>query len=202
LPSEHAFREWRRRTPPGFVVSVKASRYITHIRRLREPRDPVRLLWGRARLLGDRLGPILFQLPPSLPMDEALLSQLLRVLPKTMRAAFEFRHPTWRARTVTSLLEDAGAALVTADRPGTRIDATVTGGWAYVRMHQGRELDPGYTRDKLRRWAVRIADLPAGEVYVYFNNDTGGAAVRDARTLTELLVQRGADVAPAPGGHG
>jgi uncharacterized protein YecE (DUF72 family) len=202
LPSEHAFREWRRRTPPGFVLSVKASRYITHIRRLREPGDPVRLLWSRARLLGDRLGPILFQLPPSLPVDKALLSQLLRVLPKTMRAAFEFRHSTWRTSAVRNLLEDAGAALVTADRPGTRIDGTVTGGWAYVRMHRGREDDPGYTRDKLRRWAGRIADLPAGEVYVYFNNDTGGAAVRDARTLTELLVQRGADVAPAPGAHG
>jgi uncharacterized protein YecE (DUF72 family) len=101
-----------------------------------------------------------------------------------------------------SLLEDAGAALVTADRPGARIDGTVTGGWAYVRMHQGREDDPGYTRHKLRRWAGRIADLPAGEVYVYFNNDKGGAAVRDARTLTELLVQRGADVALAGGAGG
>jgi uncharacterized protein YecE (DUF72 family) len=188
LPSEDAFRSWRRRTPPGFVLAVKASRFITHVRRLREPRDPVRLLWSRARLLGDRLGPVLFQLPPTMHADVDRLAGVLRVLPPAMRAAFEFRHPSWNLPEVLDLLDGAGAALVLADRPGARIAPVVTGGWSYVRMHQGRPADPGYAREKLRRWAARLAGLQARDTFVYFNNDTGGAAVRDARTLTALLV--------------
>ena len=194
LPSEEAFRGWRRRTPPGFVIAVKASRFITHVRRLREPRDPVRLLWSRARLLGDRLGPMLFQLPPTMHVDLDRLEEVLAVMPKRMRAAFEFRHASWNTPAVVGLLDRAGAALVLADRPGARIEPTVTGGWAYVRMHQGRPDDPGYTREKLRRWTERLAELPARETFVYFNNDTGGAAIRDARTLTALLTDAGAPV--------
>jgi uncharacterized protein YecE (DUF72 family) len=79
------------------------------------------------------------------------------------------------------------AAFVLADRPGARVRDVLTGGWAYIRFHQGRQLMPGYTRTKLRRWADRIRALPAGDVFAYFNNDTGGAAVRDALTLTEML---------------
>jgi uncharacterized protein YecE (DUF72 family) len=116
-----------------------------------------------------------------------------------MRAAFEFRHGSRNTREVHALLDRAGAALVLADRPGVRIDPVVTGGWSYVRMHQGRPRDPGYTREKLRRWAARIAELPARDTFVYFNNDTGGAAVRDARTLTELLADAGAEVAGTAG---
>ena len=194
LPSEDAFRAWRRRTPPGFVIAVKASRFITHVRRLREPRDPVRLLWSRARLLRDRLGPVLFQLPPTMKADPDRLGEVLTVLPAGMRAAFEFRHPSWNTPAVLDLLDGAGAALVLADRPGARIDPAVTGGWSYVRMHQGRPDDPAYTREKLRRWAVRLAVLPARDTFVYFNNDTGGAAVRDARTLTEVLGDAGVPV--------
>jgi uncharacterized protein YecE (DUF72 family) len=199
LPSEDAFRAWRRRTPGGFVIAVKASRFITHVRRLREPREPVRLLWSRVRLLRDRLGPVLFQLPPTMKADPDRLAATLHVLPPGMRAAFEFRHPSWSTPAVLDLLEGAGAALVLADRPGVRIDPAVTGGWSYVRMHQGRPDDPGYTREKLRRWAARLVELPARDTFVYFNNDTGGAAVRDARTLTELLADSGTEVAGPAG---
>jgi uncharacterized protein YecE (DUF72 family) len=194
LPSEDAFRAWRRRTPAGFVIAVKASRFITHVRRLREPRDPVRLLWSRACLLRDRLGPVLFQLPPTMKADLDRLEDVLAVLPGGMRAAFEFRHPSWNTPAVAGLLDRSGAALVLADRPGARIDPVVTGGWSYVRMHQGRPGDPGYTREKLRRWAVRLGELPTRDTFVYFNNDTDGAAVRDARTLTELLGDAGVAV--------
>ena len=112
-----------------------------------------------------------------------------------MRAAFEFRHPSWRSPAVARLLDEAGAALVMADRPGARIDTIVTGDWCYVRLHQGRPHDPAYTRAKLRRWADRIGELPARDVFVYFNNDTGGAAVRDAQTLAGLLSSSGLRVA-------
>jgi uncharacterized protein YecE (DUF72 family) len=181
-------------------MAVKASRYLTHIRRLREPKEPVELFWSRAQRLGPRLGPVLIQLPPTFGLDLVRLADLLQVLPHGMRAAFEFRDPTWMVKQVYELLDRAGAAVVLADRPGARIDPVVTGGWSYVRFHQGREDQPGYTRDKLRRWADRIAGLRARDVFVYFNNDPGAAAIRDAHAMAELLAERGCDVArPRPG---
>ncbi len=194
LPSKHAFAEWRARTPEGFVFAVKASRYITHVRRLKDPKDPVELLWSRARALGPKLGPVLFQLPPTLGQDLERLRGLLSALPRGMRPAVEFREPSWMVKEVYDLLDGAGAALVVADRPGARIPDVVTGGWAYVRFHQGRPGAPGYPQGKLRRWADRLADLSARDAFVYFNNDTDGAAIRDAATLTQLLRARGCDV--------
>jgi uncharacterized protein YecE (DUF72 family) len=194
LPKEETFVAWREGSAAGFLIGVKASRYITHIKRLREPRDPVELLWSRCRLLGRKLGPVLFQLPPNFAADLERLEALLGILPERMRAAFEFRHPSWEDEKVHHLLDGAGCALVLADRPDARVPATVTGGWSYVRFHQGSRTGPDYPRDKLRRWAGKIAGLDADDVYLYFNNDAGGAAIRDARTLTELLADRGVDV--------
>ena len=186
LPERETFERWRAQTPAGFVVAVKASRFITHVRRLREPREPVGLLWERARGLGPRLGPILFQLPPRFPAAPERLAETLAALPRSMRAAFEFRDASWHRDDVFELLDRAGCALVWPDRPGWRATLPITGGWAYVRFHEGRPGVPDYPRDKLRRWARRIAELP-GDAYVYFNNDAGGAAVRDALTLRALL---------------
>jgi uncharacterized protein YecE (DUF72 family) len=190
LPEASTFARWAQETPEGFVWAVKASRFITHIRRLRDCAEPVGLLWSRAAELGPRLGPVLFQLPPNLRADPALLRDFLGVLPSKMRAALEFRDRSWFRDDVYGLLEEAGAAVVLADRPFERVPDVVTGGWAYLRFHQGRPSAPGYTRGKLRRWADRIASLKAREAVVYFNNDTGGAAIRDALTLTELLAAR------------
>jgi len=195
LPSEDVFAAWRERTPEGFVMTVKASRYITHIQRLRDPREPVELLWSRASALGPRLGPILFQLPPGFARDDERLGGLLEALPSGMRAAFEFRDPSWEVEPVYEWLDAAGAAIVLADRPRARVPHVVTGGWSYLRFHQGLAGRPGYTRDKLRRWARRIAALPARDVFAYFNNDTGAAAVRDAVALTALLERIGCEVA-------
>lgn len=194
LPAEETFARWREESAPDFMFAVKASRYITHIRRLRECRDPLRLLWSRCRRLGTRLGPVLFQLPPNLKSDPPLLSDFLRELPASMRAAFEFRHPSWDSEEVRSSLDAAGCALVLADRPGWRVPQVVTGGWSYVRFHQGRPNTPGYPRAKLRRFADRLAASDASETFVFFNNDRGGAAIRDAFVLTELLAKRGATV--------
>jgi uncharacterized protein YecE (DUF72 family) len=196
LPKEETFVVWRGASADGFVVAIKASRYITHIRRLRECRDPVRLLWSRCRRLGKKLGPVLFQLPPNFKADVDLLRGFLRLLPKSMRAAFEFRHPSWESDETRRALDEAACALVLADRPGARVPDVVTGGWSYIRFHEGTLLSPGYRRSKLRRWADRIAEMPARETFVYFNNDTGGAAVQDALTLTELLR---VDYETAPG---
>ncbi len=195
LPKDETFVRWRRESAEGFTFAIKASRFITHIRRLRDCRAPVRLLWNRCRRLGGKLGPILFQLPPNLPEDAARLEAFLGVLPGSMRAAFEFRHRSWATERVNRLLDEAGCALVLADRPGARVPDALTGGWSYVRFHQGTPTAPGYRRGKLRRWAERIAGLDAADVFVFFNNDAGGAAVRDARTLTALLTRRGLPVA-------
>ena len=187
LPERDTFRRWREQTPAGFVVAVKASRFITHLKRLKDPAEPVALLWERAGGLGDRLGPVLFQLPPRFPVDPARLRDLLAVVPTGMRPAFEFRDPSWYTDEVFLLLDAAGAALVWPDRPGTQATLPALGGWLYVRFHQGTTSGPGYRRDKLRRWASRISAAEAGEAFLYFNNDQTGAAIRDARTMIELL---------------
>ncbi len=198
LPSESTFDRWREQVPAGFTFAVKASRYITHIRRLRDCRDPVRLFWSRATLLRAALGPVLFQLPPNLRADPELLERFLRVLPRPMRPAFEFRDDSWRDDRVVKLLDDAGAAWVMADRPGWRVPVIVTGGWSYIRFHQGRRTEPAYSRGKLRTWAERIAALDVSACFCFFNNDEGGAAPDDAAALTDLLIARGAAVAGVP----
>jgi uncharacterized protein YecE (DUF72 family) len=191
LPERDTFRRWREQTPAGFVVAVKASRFITHLKRLRDPQEPVALLWERASGLGDRLGPVLFQLPPRFPADVARLRDLLAALPARMRAAFEFRDRSWYTDEVFLSLDAARAALVWPDRPGTHATLPALGGWVYVRFHQGTASGPGYRRDKLRRWASRIAATEASEAFLYFNNDQTGAAIRDARTMLELLRAEG-----------
>ncbi len=190
LPEADTFARWRRAVPEGFVFAVKASRYITHIRRLSGCDEAVATLWERAGALGPALGPILFQLPPRFAADEGLLSAFLRDLPEGLRAAFEFRDPSWDNDAIRSLLDDAGAAWVLADRPGAHVPLHVSGGWSYVRFHRGRRDAPGYTRRKLRRWADAIGGLPADDVFAYFNNDQEGAAVRDAHLLTALFERR------------
>jgi uncharacterized protein YecE (DUF72 family) len=200
LPERETFERWRAETPDGFVIAVKASRYITHVRRLRDPEEPVRRFLERAEGLGSRLGPVLFQLPPRFPADPSRLAGLIGLLPDDLCAAFEFRDPSWETDEVRAMLRDAGAALVVADRPGTRLPERVVGDWMYVRFHQGRRAGPDYPRPKLRRWAGRIAELGVRDVFAYFNNDAGGAAIRDAVVLRDELRARGLAVAPLGSG--
>ena len=202
LPERATFARWRRQTPPGFVMAVKASRYVTHVRRLRDVKDAVDLFWERALGLGPRLGPVLFQLPPRFPVEAGRLADLLGHLPRGMRAAFEFRDASWHTDEIHAMLDHAGCALVWPDRPGSRATLPLSGGWGYIRFHQGRPVGPDYDRRKLRRWADRISGLDATEVFVYFNNDTGGAAIRDAPILRELLSERDVPVpSPSPRGQ-
>jgi uncharacterized protein YecE (DUF72 family) len=201
LPEEDTFVRWRQESAPGFVFAVKASRYLTHIRRLRDCREPLRRFWSRCRRLGRKMGPVLFQLPPNFQADPDRLDGFLRLLPSSMRAAFEFRHPSWETDETYQALDRAGCALVLADRPGARPSPVVTGGWSYVRFHQGRHAAPGYPRAKLRRYADRLAGSGAAETWVFFNNDPQGAALRDAATLTALLLERGVSaLGPTPEG--
>jgi len=195
LPKETTFERWREAAPDGFVFVVKASRYITHLRRLRNAGDSVDLFWSRARLLREKLGPILFQLPPNLPADVPLLREFLGLLPRGMRPAFEFRHESWSRDDVVEALDEHRAAWVLADRPGRHVEQTVTGGWSYVRFHQGRPLHPGYSRTKLRAWADRMATAGIDEQWAFFNNDPLAAAPSDALSLRTMLEERGCPVA-------
>jgi uncharacterized protein YecE (DUF72 family) len=199
LPEASSFVRWREVTPDGFVMAVKASRFLTHIRRLRDPAGPVDLFWSRAEELGPRLGPVLFQLPPRFPVASERLKEVLSHLPAKMQPAFEFRDPSWHTSEVYELLERKNATLVWADRPGARVQLPVTADWAYLRFHQGQPAASAYKREKLARWADRIAALSVRTTWIYFNNDQDGAAVRDAKVMIDLLQRRGADVAEPPG---
>ncbi len=198
LPKEGTFDKWREETPPQFLFVIKASRYITHIRRLRNAKESVDLFWSRTSRLKEKLGPVLFQLPPRFKADVGLLGEFLSLLPREIKAAFEFRDESWSNDDVYSTLDRAGAAWVLADRPGWRVEPIVTGGWSYIRFHQGRKIHPAYPRSKLARWADRIAELPASDSYIFFNNDPLAAAPRDALILTDQLRKRAQQVADPP----
>ena len=134
---------------------VKASRYITHIQQMKKATNSVDLFWSQTSRLREKLKPVLFQFPPNLRADVPLLGEFLALLPKAMRAAFEFRDGSWWRDDVYAALDRAGAAWVLADRPGIRVTEVVTGGWTYARFHQGRSHHPAYARSKLRAWADR-----------------------------------------------
>jgi uncharacterized protein YecE (DUF72 family) len=195
LPERSLFERWRDETPGGFVMAVKASRYLTHIRRLRDPEEPVSRLTERAAGLGDRLGPFLLQLPPTLQADAGRLDACLRAFPRSARVAVEPRHQTWWSSEVRAVLERRGAALCWADRRNRPVTPQwVTADWGYVRFHEGVATPrPSYGRAALTSWLDRIAGAWPGrgaEVFVYFNNDHGGAAVRNARTLRRQARRR------------
>lgn len=187
LPSPESFAAWRDRTPPGFVMAVKASRFLTHIKRLAEPEEPVARLMGAAAELKDKLGPILLQLPPTLKADPGRLDRCLGCFPGEVRVAVEPRHDSWWTEEVRQILLARAAALCWADRlsrpqgPFWR-----TADWGYVRLHQGRA-DFAYGESALRTWAGRVREAGWRDACVYFNNDPGGAAVRNARRFARLL---------------
>ena len=139
LPEADTFAGWRDRTPAGFVMAVKASRFLTHVKRLTEPAEPVARLMDRASALGDRLGPVLLQLPPNLPADPERLDACLACFPAGTRVTVEPRHPTWWSAETAKVLRDRGAALCWADRLSRPITPLWrTADWGYLRLHVGR----------------------------------------------------------------
>ncbi|MGW3093979.1 DUF72 domain-containing protein [Streptomyces sp. NPDC001102] len=202
LPTRENFDAWRERVPPDFVVAVKASRFLTHIKRLRDPEEPVERLMTHAAGLGDRLGPVLLQLPPTLKADAGLLDACLGCFPPGTRVAVEPRHESWWTPEVREVLQARGAALCWADvlsRPATPLWRTTD--WGYVRFHQGRARAwPHYGRRALETWVDRIARTwpPDDDVYAYFNNDPTGAAVQDAATFARAAGAAGLQVTRTP----
>jgi uncharacterized protein YecE (DUF72 family) len=198
LPTPTMVQRWRAVTPEGFRFAVKMSRFVTHVRRLRDVEADAERFLGLVRGLGDALGPVLVQLPPTFPRDDDVLDGFLGRLPTDVRVAIEFRHPSWDVPEVRDRIALAGAAWVLADRPHARVTPLVTSDWSYVRFHQGADGSPWYPRAKLRRWAARLARLEVATLYTYFNNDPEGAAFDNAATFAALLAAHGVQVRCTP----
>ena len=202
LPEARTFEDWRDRTPGDFVVAVKASRYLTHVRRLRAPVDAVTLLVDRARHLGPKLGPVLLQLPSNFRVDVAALDETLAAFPSGVRVAFEPRHESWHCDEVAATLARRGAAFCLSDTPARRAPLWRTADWGYMRFHQGRARPPScYGRSALQSWAERLADLfgSNADVFSFFNNDECACALRDARRFALALARVGMTPTRVPG---
>jgi uncharacterized protein YecE (DUF72 family) len=194
LPSKDAVANWERTVPPGFLFTIKASRYLTHIKRLLDVGQGLERFYERLEplLRSPKMGPILWQLPPNFQRDDERLGNALAKLPREQRHCFEFRHPSWFADEVYALLREHGAALVIGDRPEVKeFQAHVfTAPWTLVRFHYGSRGRRGnYSEAELREWALRLEDWSRNvEILAYFNNDWEVFAVRNALRLKELLA--------------
>jgi uncharacterized protein YecE (DUF72 family) len=201
LPDRKTFEDWRRRTPADFVFVIKASRFLTHVRRLREPREPVKRMLDHASGLGPKLGPVLLQLPPNLRVDVGRLAETLERFPARQRVAVEPRHDSWFTDEVYQLLARHDAALCLIDRVGRLGPVERTAGWAFLRLHEGTASPrPCYGDRALARWVERLADgWSAGEdCYVFFNNDPRACAVRNAARFARLSERAGLRPTRAP----
>jgi uncharacterized protein YecE (DUF72 family) len=193
LPEADAFAAWARRVPDRFLFAVKASRYLTHLKRLREPREPLDRLWTRARRLGRHLGPMLYQLPPRWRLDVKRLTAFLDAVPRRRPQAIEFRDRSWYAPEALALLADGPVALCLHDMPGSASPREPVGRLVYVRFHgPDGGYRGGYSPQLLAAWADRLVDWAADgrPAYAYFNNDVGGHAPLDAARLRDLVARR------------
>ena len=191
-PKDSAFASWKRRTPPGFLLSVKAPGLLTHVQKLYSPERWLKRIEAGIARLGDRRGPLLVQLSPHLALDHARLEYFLAQLPASLPAAIEFRHPSWHQESVFELLERYGAAYCVMSGAHLPCVLRSTSWFVYARLHgpDPHHLYGGsYGENDLRWWADRVRewDGMGKAVFLYFNNDGGGNAVRDADRLRELL---------------
>lgn len=190
LPSVKSFETWRETTPDKFLFAVKGSRFITHMKKLKDPKPATEKFLAHAEKLDEKLGPILFQLPPRWRVNTERLSTFLEVLPREYRYAFEFREQSWFTDEVYRLLRDHNAALCIYHMTGYDSPHEITADFVYVRFH-GTESTYGgsYSGKMLREWAARITkwQRQSKDVYAYFNNDPDASAILNAKTLQQLL---------------
>jgi uncharacterized protein YecE (DUF72 family) len=195
LPASETFARWAEQTPDDFRFALKLSRYLTHIRRLREPEESIKLFLERAAPLHAKLGPLLLQLPPTMRADVPRLQAALDAIPSRHRVAVEFRHASWYTEEVAAVLSRHDAALCLTDRLGRPLQPLWrTASWGFVRLHEGRASPrPCYGDAALRSWVHRVESLwsPDEDVYVFFNNDPRGCAVRDAVRFARTAARRG-----------
>ena len=206
LPASSTTQRWADSTPDGFVFALKLSRFLTHVRRLREPAEPIDRFLEHVAPLGRKFGVALLQLPPDFTLDLDRLHEVLRRWPAEHRLAVEFRHASWFIDEVRQLLAEHAVALCRTDRRGRPQEPPwVTAPWCYVRLHEGTARPvPCYGRAALASWAERLrCDWgPAADGFVYFNNDAEACAPRDAARFAAILSRSDSRPAhPPPRSH-
>ncbi|MBI4378033.1 MAG: DUF72 domain-containing protein [Nitrospinae bacterium] len=190
LPSMSAFKGWKESAPKGFIYALKGSRFITHMKKLKDPEESLNLFLERASLLKNNLGPILFQLPPHWKRNLSRLEEFIKFLPDNRLFAFEFREPSWFNKGVYDLFRERGIALCIYHMPEFESPLEVTAKFVYIRFHGTEFLYGGrYSKDELSRWADKVKEFikMGKDVYVYFNNDAYGYAVINAKELMEMV---------------
>jgi len=188
-PSPETWTRWAAAVPDDFLFAVKVTRVVSHYRRLRGTAEPMAAFLEQARLLGSKLGPLLVQLPPQFRLDQPVLEAFLAELPPAHRWALEVRHPSWQVPEVYQALAAAGVALCVPVGGLVQPDLVTTAAFTYLRMHRGQGAGGGFEDGELTGWARRMRAVARSgkDVYVYFNNDHGGHAPRDAERLRQLL---------------
>jgi uncharacterized protein YecE (DUF72 family) len=191
LPSAKTFDNWRTSSPPGFLFAVKGSRFITHMKKLKDPRASSEKFFLVADRLGRKLGPILFQLPPRWKVNVERLEEFLETLPKRHKYVIEIRDESWLVPEVYALLRRYKTAFCIHDFADMKIPHKITANFTYIRFHGPTSVKyfGSYSTAQLREWAKRIEDWARrlSAIYIYFNNDPGGEAVRNALELKRLV---------------
>lgn len=190
LPVDSGLRSWRESTPPGFTFAAKGSRFLTHMKKLKDPGPGVGKFFERVNHLGKKLGPIVFQLPPFWEVNVQRLEEFLCILPRRRRYAFELRNPTWHTETVYRVLRRYNAAFCIFEIAGFRSAFEITADFTYVRLHgPGAAYQGSYAAATLRRWAEQIREWQKTlrGIYVYFDNDQAAYAVENALALKRML---------------
>jgi uncharacterized protein YecE (DUF72 family) len=193
LPTAEAFDAWREATPANFIFAVKASRFITHNKKLKDPEHALDNLLPRAAHLGPKLGPILFQLPPHWRVNPERLESLLEILPRALRYTFEFRELSWITPAIISILKKFNAAFCIYELAGYHSPLDITADFAYVRLHgpSRGKYQGSYSKERLNFWARQIETWAKSlkAIYIYFDNDQHGYAAANALTLKSMLSQ-------------
>ena len=191
LPLATTFAGWRAKAPAGFRYAIKVNRFITHMKKLLDCEEAIDQFIALARPLDEKLGPLLYQLPPSLHKDLGRLDRFLARLPRDLEHVVEFRHRSWYDEEVLGLLDRHGAGFVTHDLVGLKTPRWASGKSAYVRFHGTAGKYRGrYSDNQMRDWADWLRDQRAQgrSAWAYFNNDIGGDAILDARNLKRMLA--------------
>jgi uncharacterized protein YecE (DUF72 family) len=189
LPSTAAFDAWREQAPPDFFYAVKASRFLTHLKKLKDPEEPLHRFFNHADHLGNTLGPVLYQLPPHWQLNLPRFEYFLASLPKDYLHVVEFRDASWLVEAMFGLMERFNVAHCIHDMRPLEVPLRVTARTVYIRLHGDPPYGGDYQQATLEAWARRIDEWHRQEldVFVYFNNDIGGHALEDAQTLKKLL---------------
>jgi uncharacterized protein YecE (DUF72 family) len=191
LPDESAFDVWRKSVPDDFIFAVKGSRFITHMIKLKDPNRGIVNFVPRAKRLGKKLGPILWQLPPGWNVNVERLDEFLAALPKRTRYAFELRNQSWMTDEVLEVLHRHNAAFCIYELAGYQSPLEITADWTYIRLHgpTTSKYQGSYSDAQLDQWAKRIDDWKGTlrAIYVYFDNDDSAYAVNNALRLKEIV---------------